>query len=98
MDDETFGAELALELAELRYEEEEKIRALRAKAFVGGYRAGGDLDYYINNELYLSIIYDYIRADEKNPGLSDVDCVVELRRLCEPSVRHYKDCACPICR
>lgn len=98
MDDEIYGELLAMDLAERRFQKEEKLRAQRVDAFINGYRLGSDLDWFLKNMVYLDIVYSYIRDDEKNPSLPELDCMVELRRLCEPSVRHYKDCSCPICR
>ena len=98
MDDEIYGELLAMDLAEQRFQDEEKIRARRVDAFVNGYKLGADLDWYLKNATYLDIVYSYIRDDEKNPSLPELACLVELRRLCEPSIRHYRDCACPICR
>lgn len=83
------------ELDERRLEEK---RMRREQEFAPKYKAGGDLDYYLNNEVYLSIVYEYIRHDAQHPGMKEIDCLIELRRLCEPSVRHYIDCSCPICR
>lgn len=61
------------------------------------YRLGDDLDFYLVNTVILDLVFECIRQDSDDQ-LLDADCLAELKRLCEPSVRHYFDCACPICR
>ena len=64
---------------------------------LSGYSKGGDLNFYRRNHVVMSIVMDQIKEDLGGEP-SDEDCEVELRRLCEPSVRHYCDCNCAICR
>jgi hypothetical protein len=66
---------------------------------LSGYREGDDLQFYLDNRTNViwSIVFEFIREDLGEKA-TDEDCEVELRRLCEPSVRHYKDCNCAICR
>jgi hypothetical protein len=61
------------------------------------FRAGDDLSFYLSHPAHLSIIFENIRCDSDDE-LSDAECTAELKRLCEPSVRHYYDCLCALCR
>ena len=75
------------------------LKPEQQRALQRSYRSGDNLDFYFDNksQSLWSIIMGFIREDlGGNPN--DEDCEIELRRLCEPSVRHYYDCACAICR
>ena len=63
------------------------------------YRPGDDLDYFLNNkgQLIWGIVMENIR-DDLGGRPTEEECIAELRRLCEKSVRHYHDCLCAICR
>lgn len=61
------------------------------------YRAGDNLDFYISSGVIYDIVMENIKEDLGSKASAE-DCVAELRRLCETSVRHYKDCVCAICR
>ena len=63
------------------------------------YRAGDNLDFYLSNrnKPLWDILMDQIR-DDLGGRPTEEECEAELRRLCEPSIRHYKDCMCAICR
>ena len=69
------------------------------KASPLSYRAGDSLDFYLQNRntVLWSIIMENI-SDDLGGRATDEECEAELRRLCEPSVRHYIDCNCGICR
>jgi hypothetical protein len=62
-------------------------------------RFGDDLDFYFNNrgQAIWGIVMEQIR-DDIGARATDEECEAELRRLCEPSVRHYADCMCAICK
>lgn len=69
------------------------------KEYQSKFRRGDSLDFYLANyNTILPVVFEYIRYDAKNERLPEADCMAELKRLCEPSVRHYLDCDCPICR
>jgi hypothetical protein len=63
------------------------------------YRMGDNLDFYLQNrkQAIWSIVMDNIR-DDFGKRMNNEECEAELRRLCEPCVRHYADCNCAICR
>ena len=63
------------------------------------YRCGDDLEFYLQNrnQMIWGIIMEQIR-DDLGGRPTEEECEAELRRLCEPSVRHYSDCVCAICR
>jgi hypothetical protein len=63
------------------------------------YRLGDNLDFYLQNknQAVWGIVMEQIR-DDLGGRTTDEECEAELRRLCEPSVRHYTDCLCAICR
>lgn len=78
------------------------IQPLQSKVTPGyrcGYRCGDNLDFYIQNKnnVCWGITMELIR-DDLGGNPSEEDCEEELRRLCEPSVRHYFDCFCALCR
>lgn len=64
-----------------------------------GYREGDDLDFYLKeaNDVIYNVVIDNIKED-LGEDVTAEECVAELRRLCEKSVRHYRDCECAICR
>ena len=64
-----------------------------------GFRKGDDLQFYFANrhQVVWGIVMEFIKEDI-GANATDEECEEELRRLCEPSVRHYCDCSCAICR
>lgn len=78
--------------------EEEFGEALKEDLEKKKYKLGSNFDWFIENPITMGIIFEFIRDDHVQERFSDVDCMAELRRLCEPSIRHYLDCVCPICR
>ena len=62
-------------------------------------RFGDNLDFYLGcrNQPVWGIVMEQIR-DDLGGRPTDEECLAELRRLCETSVRHYVDCQCAICR
>ena len=61
------------------------------------YREGDDLDWYLKNTVIYACIMENIKSDLGGDA-TDAECMEELKRLCEPSVRHYNDCLCALCR
>lgn len=61
------------------------------------YRLGDDFDWYMANSVCLECVIENVQAD-LGPRASRADCIEEIKRLCEPSIRHYNDCLCALCR
>jgi len=63
------------------------------------YRLGDNLNFYLGNrdQMLWVIVMDNIKEDLGGKP-TDEECEAELKRLCEPSVRHYLECQCAICR
>ena len=55
------------------------------------------VQWYLDHPEILAAVFDNIRSDSSK-FLSDEICLVEIERLCSPSIVHHYDCKCDLHR